>query len=254
MLKSILLLSLFIASTSLFAQDGKVLKILGGSNSYLMRAGQKIALAIEMPIEQGDEIFSDDSVLMIHLFPSTQISLSKNSNIKIDENSIEDAGSKEKSTSVIQFFKGIVRLHVTKDANEELEQRVQGDNVAFAVRGTDYEISKSGDVYDLDVHEGEVEVSSPDVMTFVPEIVKANKGLSFNRAKKSFASRKFGPRFKDAPGFLKRDVIRGRWLKDKEARRAWKLERQQLREKRKNALRERKEIRRTQREDRKKRK
>jgi hypothetical protein len=68
------------------------------------------------------------------------------------------------------------------------------------------------------VHEGEVEASSPYVQTFVPEIIKAGKGFRYNRKLRNFASRAFGPRFKNHPGFLSRQEVRNHWMKIKAMR------------------------------------
>lgn len=138
------------------------------------------------------------------------------------------------SDSVINFVKGIIRLQISKEGNEEINQKVQADNVAFAVRGTDYEVSLEGDDVDLDVHEGAVEVTSPDVHTFVPEIVKAGKGFRFDRKQKKFANRAFGPRFKNHPGFINKKELRARWIKDKVARKALRDQKRVERSEKKN--------------------
>ncbi len=207
---------LSILTLSAFAEDGKVLKVMGGDNAYVSRSGAKTKLAVDTELTVGDEIFSEDAVLVIQVYPTTQISINKNSHIKIDQNLIDDNGVKQKTTSVIGFIHGMIRLEVSKDKNEEVNQKVQAEGIAFSVRGTDFEISNDeNDDVDLDVHEGAVEASSPYVQTFVPEIIKAGKGFRYNRKQRNFASRAFGPRFKNHPGFLSRQEVRGRWMKIK---------------------------------------
>jgi hypothetical protein len=201
-----------------YAQDGRVLKIIGDQIAYVLKQGQKSPLTIDTEIVVGDEVFSEESMIVLHLFPSTQLSLSKNTHVKIDQNLIEKEDGKDKSLSVISFIKGIIRLQVTKDASEVLEQKVESPGVAFAVRGTDYELSMTDNEVDLDVHEGEVEASSPYVQTFVPQIVKAGKGFRFQRKQKNFATRKFAPLFKNHPGFFRREEIRARWTQAKALR------------------------------------
>lgn len=242
-----------ILSAQAYSEDGKILKVLGGSTAYLVRGGSKQILTSDTAIEVGDELFSEDAVILLHLFPSTQLTLAKNSRIKLDKSFIDENDLKEKSSSVISFVQGLIRIKVDKEKEEEIEQTVQADGVSFGVRGTDYEISLQGEDFDLDVHEGAVEVSSPHVMTFVPEIVKKGKGFRFNKKERKFITRKFRPKFKDHPGFLKRTELRERWAKNKEERKARRLEKKLKKEKNLKSLQERKELRRSQRRDKKKR-
>ena len=229
-----------IISASAFAEEGRIIKIHGDNTAYLKREGQKIILANDSEIETGDEIFSEGSVLVFHLFPATQISMSKHSQIKIDKNLIEESADKEKNFSVIGFIKGIIRLNVTKDPLQEIDQKVEAQGVAFAVRGTDYELAMTDDEVDLDVYEGAVEVSSPYVQTFVPEIVKKGKAFRFNRKQKNFGTKKFGSRFKDHPGFINKDELKQKWKAAKVVRQMKREERMKLREERKNARRDKK--------------
>ena len=196
-----------------FAQVGKITKMVGSDDAYLLRGQAKIAITQDANLELGDELFSNESVLVLHLYPTSQMSLAKNSQIRINQSLIEGDGEKEKTFSVISFIKGLVRLQVTKDSNLEIDQKIIADGVAFAVRGTEFEVSKEGDDFDLDVIEGEVEVSSPFVQTFVPEIVKANEGFRFNKKEKNFKRRKFKTKFKNHPGFVGREEIRKNWNK-----------------------------------------
>lgn len=216
------LISFALLITTSFAEVGKITKMAGSGDAYILRNQAKIAVTQDANLEQGDELFTQDSVLVVYLYPTTQISLAKNTQIKITENLIEGDGDKEKSFSVIDFIKGIIRLQVTKDENLEIEQKVVADGVAFAVRGTEFEVSKEGEDFDLDVVEGEVEVSSPFVQTFVPEIVKANEGFRFNKKKRNFERRKFGVKFKNHPAFARREEI-------KENNKQKRLERKQRR-------------------------
>jgi hypothetical protein len=207
-----------------FAEVGKVSKIIGSGDAYIFRNQQKMLLAQDTLLEQGDELFTMDSVVVVYLYPTTQMSLSKNTQIKITESLIDIEGEKDKSFSVINFIKGLVRLQVTKDENLEIDQKVVADGVAFGVRGTEFEVSKEGEDFDLDVIEGEVEVSSPFVQTFVPEIVKANEGFRFNKKAKNFQRRKFFAKFKNHPEFANK----------KEMREKWKQKRMEKRQKRNN--------------------
>lgn len=190
------------------AEEGRVTTVLGDNTGYLLRNNQQIPLKEGLPIELGDSINSANSVVLIYLRPTTQISISKNTEIKITKNLIEEDLDKEKSNSVIEFVKGLVRLQVTKDSDLEINQQIAADGVSFAVRGTEFEVSKVGEDFDLDVMEGEVEVISPFVQTFVPEIVKANEGFKFSKKERKFQRRKFKEKFSGHPKFTSKDDIR----------------------------------------------
>lgn len=221
-MKFILLLSLFLINSA-FAEVGKISKVLGDQDSYLVRGSENIKLAPEINLELGDVIHSQNSYIVIHLYPATQMSLAKNSEIKISEHMIEESGDLEKTTSVIDFIKGIVRLQVTKDSNQEIDQKVQADGVAFGVRGTEFEVSlEDNQDVDLDVFEGEVQASSPDVHTFVPEIIKANEGFRYEKRKKAFSKRRFAPKFRNHPGFKDKKEIKKQWRAIREQRKAEK--------------------------------
>lgn len=233
-MRLLIFLSFFILNTS-FAEVGKVLKVVGDSDAYLMRAQSKISLAPDQILELGDEIFSQNSMPVIHLFPGTQLSLAKNTQIKITEHMIEEnAEAVKKSTSVIDFIRGILRASITREEGEEVEQKFQAKGVAFGVRGTEFEVSQEGDdEVDLDVFEGSVEVTSPDVHTFVPEIVKANEGFKFSRKKRLFSRRNFSPKFKNHPGFENKKQLRQQWKEMRKQRRAGKVVEKQARAERK---------------------
>jgi hypothetical protein len=216
-------LILFLLVNTAWAEVGKITKILGDQDAYLVRGSENIKLAPEASLELGDIIHSQNAYIVIHLYPATQMSLAKNSEIKISEHMIEENADVEKTTSVIDFIKGIVRLQVTKDANQEIDQKVQANGVAFGVRGTEFEVSlEDNQDVDLDVFEGEVQASSPYIHSFVPEIVKANEGFRFERKKKAFSKRRFAPKFRNHPGFKEKSEIKKQWREIREKRKAAK--------------------------------
>jgi hypothetical protein len=215
--------TVLVLSNVSFAEVGKITKMIGAEDAYLVRGSEKILLQQDLNLEEGDELSTQNTVVVAYLYPTTQLSLSKNTQIKISQNLIEDADSLEKTTSVIDYVKGIIRAQVTKDKDLEINQRIQTKDVAFAVRGTEFEVSQDGDDFDLDVIEGEVEVSSPHVQTFVPEIVKASEGFRFNRKKYSFERRKFAQKFAHHPAFARAEEIRQRRQERREKRRGQKL-------------------------------
>ena len=155
-------LSFFILNNSL-AEVGKVLKVTGNTGAYLIRESSKITLTPELLLKLGDEIFTQNSIPVIHLYPGTQLSLAFNSQIKLTEHMIEEnAETVKKSTSVIELIRGILRASITREEGEEVDQKIQAKGVSFGVRGTEFEVSQEGDdEVDLDVFEGSVEVSSP---------------------------------------------------------------------------------------------
>jgi len=199
------------------AEDGQITKVVGDNSAYLVRNNQQILLKEALPLEQGDSIYSMDSVVLIYLRPTTQISISKNTHIIITKNLIEVDLDKEKSTSVIEFLKGLIRLQVTSDDGLEINQQIIADGVSFGVRGTEFEVSKEGEDFDLDVIEGKVEVTSPYVQTFVPEIVKANEGFKFNKKERRFQRRQFKTNFSGHPRFANKEEIRQRWKQKRKA-------------------------------------
>jgi hypothetical protein len=218
------LISFVLLASTAFAEVGKISKVVGSGDAYILRNKEKITITVDASIEQGDELFTQDSVLIVYLYPTSQIGLAKNTQIKITQNLIEGTDEKDKSFSVIDFIKGLIRLQVTKEDNLEIEQKIVADGVAFAVRGTEFEVSQEGEDFDLDVIEGEVEVTSPYVNTFVPEIVKANEGFRFNKKSRNFQRRKFGAKFKNHPEFAKREEIRQKWKKNRLERKQKRLE------------------------------
>ncbi len=216
-----------------YAEVGSVLKISGNNNAYLVRNDKKLSLSTDMLLELNDKIFSNEAYLVIYVFPGTQMSLAHHTEVTISELLIEENKDLQKSFSVIDFIKGIIRVQVTRSEDEIIEQKIQAQDVAFAVRGTEFEVSydQNKDV-DLDVMEGEVVVSSPHVHSFVPEIVKRNEGFRFRRNKKLFARRKFAPKFKKHPGFLSKDRLKT--LKQLRKERRKKSRRKSIRNKMKN--------------------
>lgn len=220
------------------AEEGRVSKVVGDQSAYLVRHNQHMAISEEFVLEQGDDIYTMNSVVLIYLQPTTQISLAKKSHIKITQNLIEVNLEKERSTSVIEYIKGMIRLQVTRDDQIEINQKVVADGVSFAVRGTEFEISKDGEDVELDVIEGEVEVASPYVQTFVPEMVKANEGFKFNKKKRRYQRRKLRTKFADHPKFADKDSIRQQWKQKRLNRKEKKIDRTKLIKKRLKSQRE----------------
>lgn len=211
------------------AQVGEVLSINGGSSAFLIRNGQQIGLTPDLHLETGDKLNSSDSLVTILIYPKIQMSLVKGSELVLSSHFLEE--SSQKTTSVVGLLKGLVRILVTKDPGEVVDQKVDANDVTFAVRGTEYEVSVTDEDADLDVVEGQVEVSSPYVQTFVPEIVKKGEGFRFERKARKFARRAFRERNRENR-FLKKEAIRQRWAERKQARALRKSQRLENREER----------------------
>lgn len=203
-------------SISAFAEVGKFIKIEGAQDAVISRLKNKIKPELNGDIEEGDEIETNNSFLVLYLYPSTQIRLNKNSKIQITQALIEDSKVGEDNTSVIKLIKGIIRLQISKDVNQNINQQVTVGDVSFGVRGTEFEVSALSEDVDLDVFEGEVTVTSPHVQTFVPEVVKANEGFRYGGKKREFIRRKLRGDLKADSGFMPKDVLRNKWksLKD----------------------------------------
>lgn len=209
-MKLFILLSLLVTNMA-HAEIGKILKIVG-TDAYLMRGSEKISLAPDLALELNDDIQTESSFVLIHLYPGTQMSLSKKSQIKLTDYNVSEANNIEKTWSVVSFIRGILRAKVDRDTDQEVEQKFEAPGVAFGIRGTEFEIAiEENEDVDLDVFEGQVEVSSPYIQSFVPEYVKAKEGFRFERARKAFAKRKFAPKFKDHPGFEDKKKLLKKW-------------------------------------------
>lgn len=192
---------------------GEITKIVG-DGAYVIRDQKKIMLSSGFPLEQSDELHSEGSTVVLYLYPGTQLSLARKSHIRITENKITVSGKLERTNSLIEFSKGIIRGQIIRGKNQEIEQRFQTELVTFSVRGTEFEISFSEDEdVDLDVVNGVVEASSPFVQSFVPEYIKTNEAIRFNRAKKIFERRKFDLKIKNDPVFLSKKIITDKWQK-----------------------------------------
>jgi hypothetical protein len=183
----------------------------------------------------GDDIFTEGSHVTLILFPKIQMSLVNGTELRITQHMVDEANEQEDTTSLIDLIKGLVRIQVTRDGTEKVDQKINARDVTFAVRGTEFEVSSTDDDAELDVFEGEVQVSSPYVQTFVPEIVKPNEGFRFDRKARKFARRANRERIKNAR-FLQRQQMRELWKNKKALRREQRLQNRQSRMERKEEL------------------
>lgn len=230
-------------TTFAHAQIGEILSLRGPQDAWLSRGGNKINLTEGGTLEVGDSIHTENAHVTFLLYPKIQMSLVKGTEITISKHLVEESTS-EKTSSLIELIKGLIRIQVTRDGNEEVDQKVDAKGITFAVRGTEFEVSSTDEDAELDVFEGEVEVSSPYVQTFVPEIVKPKEGFRFERKGRKFERRALKERNREAR-FLRREEMRSRWKEKKASRMEKKLNRQDMKgeraAKREERKRERKE-------------
>ncbi|MES2528138.1 MAG: FecR domain-containing protein [Bdellovibrionota bacterium] len=216
------------------AQVGEVLSMKGSHDAWISRNGSRISIAEGLSLETGDNIHTENAHVTFLIYPKIQMSLVKGTEITISRHMIEESTA-EKSTSLIELIKGLIRVQVTKDGTEEVDHKIDARGVTFSVRGTEFEVSSTDEDAELDVFEGEVEVSSPYVQTFVPEIVKPNEGFRFERKEKKFARRALKERNREAR-FIRKEEMRQRWKNKKASR----IEKRQSRVERKRERKERK--------------
>ncbi len=201
----------FLLMSASFAEVGKVSKIIGDSSAFILRGSQKFNLTPGYLLEEGDEVFSEKNVVQLTLYPAIQMSLSKKTQIKLTQNFFDNTSQVARLNSVIGFLKGLIRVRVTKASDLDVSLRVDADSVAFNVRGAEFEVSTAPSGIDLDVVEGEVEVSSPLVQTFVPEVLKTHEGFRFSKKARSFERRKYSEKFKNHPSFVDDKVLLSQW-------------------------------------------
>src|SRR5688500_5554428 len=97
------------------AQVGEILGI-RGDQSHLVRNGRKTQLTPGTSLEVGDTIHSGNAHVTLLLFPKIQMGLVKGTELRITTHLIEDAGGKEKTSSIVDLVKGLIRVQVTRDA------------------------------------------------------------------------------------------------------------------------------------------
>lgn len=205
-----LILSLLLTTNLSFAEVAKVESIYGNGVATLVRAGKEKTLTKDELLEKDDEIKTTASTVIIHLYPSGQIALGQDSQLKLSESQISGDEKEEIIDSAINLVKGMLRLKIDRESNQKINQQVIARDVTFGVRGTDFEVAFADDDVDLDVYEGEVEVSSPEVQTFVPEIVKKNEGFRYSKKQRKYLRRQFAARMREAK-FANSSELKKRW-------------------------------------------
>lgn len=193
MMFSVLLMSLLLSPSE--AQIGKVLKV-KGKDGRISRAKSKISMNEDMSLQAGDTASSKASSNLLYLFSDTQVYLYPQSEIKI-------------SAKDIWLKKGAVRIKKMNLNNEGKELLVSANKISFTTQAAEFETSTSKEAISLYVKAGEVEASSPLVMTFVPEIIKAGEGFRFTPHERKFERVKYSWKNRDLE-FLKAEELKGK--------------------------------------------
>ena len=75
------------------------------------------------------------------------------------------------------------RFFITKSVNVT---KIHAPDLVISTSNGDFEIHIEKELIKILVHASDIEISSPYVMSFVPEIVKANEKIQFDRINKVF--------------------------------------------------------------------
>lgn len=83
----------------------------------------------------------------------------------------------------LEIISGGGRFFITESAEV---QKIHAPDIVISTSHADFEIHIEQQAVKVIVHAGLLEISSPYVMSFVPEIVKTNEKIQFDRIKKAF--------------------------------------------------------------------
>lgn len=182
------ILSFVLMVSTASASVGKVLKTADNSGAYIIRNKNKIDLKSDLALETGDQVVSGTTNLVLQLYPETQIALTKQTELIIDQADLEISKSNDRGFAVVKLQKGLVKVLIPAGKRQELEQRWETEGMTGAVRQGEFELSvEESKNVKLEVMKGQVDVSSPFIQSFVPEIVKSNEGLTFVMKDKAFS-------------------------------------------------------------------
>jgi hypothetical protein len=195
-----LFLCLIILTQTSFGQVGKILTG-SQSESYILRDTLIVKISNNFKLKTGDEIVVKINPILIKIYPNTQIALSRNSSFKVVSFKSVIRNNKKVFTSLLELKSGTLATNIKVKANEVVNLRIKTKEVEFIFSNGQYEISNYGQGTDLHVMKGEVEVRSPHVQTFVPEIIKSGEGFRYTKANPAFSKIPFKPQFNNAPAF-----------------------------------------------------
>lgn len=152
-----------------FAEVGVVLNT---SDSVIKRNEKSFIAAKNFHLQEGDEIISGKNESRLKIKPATIIEVKQYSKIKI------------LSHSTIQLNAG--SISVTVNSEMKVKRKIVTDDVEMLTENAIYGISFSDGDTELHVISGEVEMKSPFVQTFVPEIIKKNEARKYLKKKQIF--------------------------------------------------------------------
>lgn len=204
------------------AEVGVVTRVVG-PDAKIIREGSSLPVFQNTQLEEGDRIETNNSVVLLQVYPSTQINLSENSVFVIEEHDVEFEGNNETSDIIMGFLKGKLKILVKKLRDEDVtSQTLKTNMVSLAVRGTEFEVEESDEGTNVDVIEGSVAAVSET------ESVELNKDVSIEIKKKG--------QFRLAQGLRKgRKLIKQEWRlnfnDNEQARQRWRERRTDIRHK-----------------------
>jgi hypothetical protein len=190
MMFSILLMSTLISPSHL--QVGRVLQV-KGDEAKILREKVQIPLNEKVDLLVGDTAQSKESSALLYLFSETQIYLYPQSEIKISEKNL-------------WLKRGTIRVRKMKLNDNRRELLLSADKIEFSNLVGEFEATSSKNTIELNVINGEVEASSPLVMTFVPEIIKAREGFRFVPAERKFERIKYSLKEMDMEFLTKKEL------------------------------------------------
>ncbi|MFA6237948.1 MAG: FecR domain-containing protein [Bacteriovorax sp.] len=156
LLKFKLFLFLLIFSHSLMAEVGIITKVIGG-DAVIFRDDKTILVYQNTELEEGDRIETNNSVVLLQVYPGTQINLSAKSDFTIIEHDVEFEGVNEDSAITFGFLRGKLKILVDKLLDSDsTSQTIKTKTVALAVRGTEFEVEENDEGTSVDVTEGKV--------------------------------------------------------------------------------------------------
>lgn len=156
-MNKIIFLLVLLFSTTLLAEVGTVSRVIG-TDAFILRDENKLPVHQGMDLDEGDRIETNSSVVLLHLYPGTQVNLSEKSIFVIEEHEVDLEQSQNESSSIfMRFLKGKLKILVEKlRSDDTTSQTIQTKSVALAVRGTQFEVEENTDGTNVDVTEGVV--------------------------------------------------------------------------------------------------
>ena len=204
----LMFLSLIVSSLPTLADVGRIAKTSNDSDSFLLRKGFKKPLTSDLALKAGDVISTTESMVLLHLLSGSQILLGKKTELRITNCEQKSENEKTMIGCQVELLKGVTRTLVPPEKNREIRQVVSSGQVSFIGKAGEFEVSTAGTgEVDVDVISGEVEATSPLIMTFVPEMIKEKEGLRFSIGPRTYSRRKFSLKMQDPLSFSLREEI-----------------------------------------------